>query len=253
MSQSTRNIKGYVQKAYRRLYHEGVDPNLPIVQGKDLACHLGYDPRLVDRVSDALWARFFPCGHPLPWISAKHLRGSKILNLGSGVGLDAFFLAFGKARDGAFIVNVDVVEEALVQGKAFMDREQAMHGPGKASTFWVRADAEAVPFGNEVFDVVLMNGVFNLFEQKELLLQEVFRVLKRSGHFLLADLVRTEPLPTQWGSAPEGWLWCVNGALDEQELSTMLQDTGFVDVEILSKDCELEPLWREIIRARKSS
>ncbi|MEJ5347206.1 MAG: methyltransferase domain-containing protein [Desulfosoma sp.] len=253
MSQSTRNTKGYVQQAYRRLYQEGVDPDLPIVQGKDLACHLGYDLRLVHRFPYALWARFFPCGHLLPWISVKHLEGSKILNLGSGVGMDTFFLAFGRAGDGSFLVNVDVVEEALVQGKAFMDCEQALHGPGKASIFWVRADAEAVPFGNEVFDVVLMNGVFNLFEQKDVLLQEVFRVLKRSGNFLMADLVRTGPLPAQWGSTPEGWLWCVNGALDEQELSRMLQNAGLVDVQILSKDCELEPLWREIIRARKPS
>lgn len=251
MGESTKSIKSYVRDAYEKLYTDGVRRDLPIVQGKDLAWALGYDPHLTRLVPEALWARFFPCGHPVPWMTIEGLKEPKILNLGSGVGLDAFFVALGKRlRDGA-VVNVDIAYEALKQGKVFMDVAKAAHGV-KAHIFWVQADADALPFSDAEFEFVVMNGVFNLFERKDLLLQEVFRVLKNHGTFLLADLIRMGPLPSEWGAAKEAWLWCVNGSLAEQELFGVLHTTGFQQVEVLRKDCEVEPLWREIIRARKS-
>lgn len=252
MVESTKNIKNYVRDAYEKLYADGVRRDLPIVQGIDLAWALGYNPHLTPLVPEALWARFFPCGNPVPWITIEGLEEAKILNLGSGVGLDAFFVAFGEGlRDGA-VVNVDVAHGALKQGKHFMDAAKAAHGV-KARIFWVQADADTLPFPDAVFDCVVMNGVFNLLEPKDLMLQEVFRVLKNQGTFLLADLFRTGPLPPEWGSAKAAWLWCVNGSLAEQELFGVLHSTGFQQVHILRKDCEVEPLWREIIRARKSS
>lgn len=252
MVKSPKNIKTFVRDAYQRLYTNGVRRDLPIVQGKDLAWALGYDPCLIRLVPEALWARFFPCGHPVPWMDIEGLKAPKILNLGSGVGLDAFFVIFEKAMGNGAVVNVDIAHEALKCGKNFMDAALAAHGT-KAHIFWVQADADAMPFSDSVFDLVLMNGVFNLFECKDLLLKEVFRVLKNRGTFVLADLVRTGPLPQEWGSALEGWLWCVNGSMEEQELFHILHTTGFTGAEILRKDCEVDPLWREIVRARKSS
>ncbi|ROR03041.1 methyltransferase domain-containing protein [Desulfosoma caldarium] len=252
MVESTQNIKNYIRDAYRRLYSNGTSRDLPIVQGKDLACALGYDPCLTRLVPEALWARFFPCGNPVPWIAFEGQRAPKILNLGSGVGLDAFFVVLGMAMRDGTVVNVDIAHEALTCGKSLMEAALAAHGP-RAHIFWVQADADAIPFSDAVFDLVLMNGVFNLFECKDLLLKEVFRVLKNRGTLLLADLVRTGPLPQEWGSAMEGWLWCVNGSMEEQELFDILHTTGFAGAEILRKDCEVDPLWRAIVRARKIS
>lgn len=252
MVDSTKNIKSYVRKGYEKLYTDGVRHDLPIVQGQDLAWALGYDPCFIQAVPEALWARFFPCGNPVPWMTVEGIEEAKILNLGSGVGLDAFFVAFAKRLRNGAVVNVDIAHEALKQGKNFMDAAKAAHGV-KAHIFWVQADADTLPFPDAVFEFVVMNGVFNLFERKDLLLQEVFRVLKNHGAFLLADMMRTGPLPPQWGTAKEAWLWCVNGSLEEQELFGILHTTGFEQVEILRRDCEVEPLWREIIRARKSS
>lgn len=78
-------IKHYVQENYRRLYQEGARRDVPIVQGKELACRLGYDLRLAATVPEALWDRFFPCGNLVRWVPSTMPPGTHILNLGSGV------------------------------------------------------------------------------------------------------------------------------------------------------------------------
>ncbi|MEJ5364795.1 MAG: methyltransferase domain-containing protein [Desulfosoma sp.] len=244
-------VKAFVQDGYRRLYRDGAHKDLPIVHGKALARRLGYDARLVDMVPEALWARFFPCGNPVPWIPSGLPPGASVLNLGAGVGLDGFFLLPAKTAPVGPIINVDVAREALSLGKAFIDPRLGGHGADPPRVYWVQADGERLPFHREAFHLVLMNGVFNLFETKEKLLAEVHRVLKKTGALLMLDLVRTGPLPPDWGSPPEGWLWCVNGSLEEGELREVLEEVGFGSVEIVSRNCEADPFWTEVIRARK--
>ena len=250
MRECRNRVKDYVQDGYRRLYRQGARGNVPIVQGKALACRLGYDARLLERVPEALWTRFFPCGNPIPWIPSGLPPRAKVLNLGAGVGLDGFFLASAQTVSVGRIVHVDVAREALRLGKAFMMARFGDHDAETVRMHWVQADGERLPFGDEVFDLVLMNGVFNLFETKETLLAEVRRVLNKAGSLVMADIVRTGPLPSDWEFPPEGWLWCVNGSLEEGELRRVLEHAGFAPVEIVSRTCEAEPFWTAVIRAR---
>ena len=244
------HVKAYVQDSYRRLYRQGARGDVPIVQGKALACRLGYDARLTEKVPEAMWARFFPCGNPVPWVPSGLPPRASVLNLGAGVGLDGFFLSSAQTVSVGRIVNVDVAREALCLGKAFTISRFGGHDTQTAPMQWVQADGERLPFRDEAFDLVLMNGVFNLFETKEKLLAEVRRVLNKTGTLLVADLVRTGPLPSDWGFPPEGWLWCVNGSLEEGELRRVLEHAGFAPVEVVHRTCEAEPFWTAVIRAR---
>jgi len=76
------------------------------------------------------------------------------------------------------------------------------------------------------------------------------RPFVRGNFGLMADIVRTGPLPSNWEFPPEGWLWCVNGSLEEGELRRVLEHAGFAPVEIVSRTCEAEPFWTAVIRAR---
>ncbi len=253
MAEPSDTVKHYVQENYRRLYRNGTRRDMPIVQGKELACRLGYDPRIAEMVPEALWTRFFPCGHPLRWVPMDMPTGFCLLNLGAGVGLDMFFLAQGGTMHEGCLINVDISLEALSLGKTLQVSPCNGHKRKSTRIYWMQADAEQLPVRHETVDLVLMNGVFNLFETKENLLAEVHRVLKKTGILLICDLVRTGPIPPEWGSAPEGWLWCVNGSLEEGDLRRLLERAGFAQVEILSRNCEADPFWSEVVRARKMS
>ena len=67
------------------------------------------------------------------------------------------------------------------------------------------ADAEALPFPDNDFDVVISNGVFNLTPDKAKALSEAHRVLKPGGRLLLADMVLVAALPPDLGDKVENW------------------------------------------------
>ena len=63
-----------------------------------------------------------------------------------------------------------------------------------ANVAFREASAEALPFPDESFDVIISNGVFNLIPDKGKALRETFRVLKPNGRLMIADEVLTGKL-----------------------------------------------------------
>ncbi len=71
--------------------------------------------------------------------------------------------------------------------------EEAKKRFEKISTIKVfSASADKLPFGNEVFDTVIMMNVFyNLDNKKDISLSEVARILKNKGTFILSSYAET--------------------------------------------------------------
>ena len=76
---------------------------------------------------------------------------------------------------------------------------------GLANVSFEIAAAEALPFPDREFDVVVSNGVFNLTVDKEQALREAHRVLKPGGRLLLADMVLVQELPEAKAGKVENW------------------------------------------------
>jgi len=74
------------------------------------------------------------------------------------------------------------------------------------NVFFARASAQALPYADESFDLVISNGVFNLVEDKPQALAEVHRVLRPGGRVHVADQVQTEqPVACAWSPGGENW------------------------------------------------
>ena len=76
---------------------------------------------------------------------------------------------------------------------------------GLANVRFEVASAEALPFPDREFDVVISNGVFNLTVDKEQALREARRVLKPGGRLMLADMVLVQELPADKADKVENW------------------------------------------------
>jgi ubiquinone/menaquinone biosynthesis C-methylase UbiE len=54
------------------------------------------------------------------------------------------------------------------------------------------AGAEAIPYPESTFDVVISNGVLNLSPLKEKSFREIYRVLRPKGRLQFADIIQRE-------------------------------------------------------------
>lgn len=97
-------------------------------------------------------------------------RGKRVLEVGVGAGTD--FVNW--VRQGAIATGVDVTE----QGVALTRERLALEGLEADVRV---ADAEALPFDDESFDIVYSYGVLHHSPNTVRAVQEVHRVLKRGG------------------------------------------------------------------------
>jgi len=105
------------------------------------------------------------------------LYGADALEVGCGRGGGAAFVA--RRGHVARLVGVDFSEPAIAYAREH-------HVDPRLS--FVRADAERLPFEDAAFDVVLNVESSHCYPRPDRFFGEAFRVLRRGGHLLLADL-----------------------------------------------------------------
>ncbi|MBW1646465.1 MAG: methyltransferase domain-containing protein [Deltaproteobacteria bacterium] len=192
--------------------------NLP--RGRALLLDLGYPEAAIARLPAWLLAKAFPCGNPLPAIAALRPRPASILDLGCGCGLDACLLA-SEWRENGKITALDLSGRLLSSGR------QAARELGLARLAFVQGDAGRLPFRRSAFDLVTMNGSFNVIVDKEGFLRQLATRLTPGGRLLINDLLLVEPLPPGFVDEPDNWAWNIAGALTAEGYRQLCRRTGF--------------------------
>jgi SAM-dependent methyltransferase len=116
-----------------------------------------------------------------------------------------------------------------------LDRRLAEHPVNSAQdyqeleTWQDRARHEHPLVADQSVDLVISNCVLNLVhqDQRQQLIQEIYRVLKPGGRVAISDIVADEPVPAQLQSNPELWSGCVSGAFQEEAFVQAFSEAGF--------------------------
>jgi hypothetical protein len=75
-------------------------------------------------------------------------------------------------------------------------------------------------------------------EKRRRLFNEIFRVLRRGGRAVIADVVSDEPVPDHLRRNPELWSGCVSGAMQEAEFLRAFEDAGFYGIQLEARASE---------------
>jgi SAM-dependent methyltransferase len=168
------------------------------------------------------------CGFPT--LSAQIREGERVLDLGSGAGVDVFLAAKAVGPQG-WVIGVDMTPEMIARAW-----DNAVKG-GYRNVEFRLGDIEALPLPADHVDVVLSNCVINLTSDKRQVFAEIFRVLKPGGRFSISDIVSLGNVPEAVRKDAELWAGCVAGALDREVYLGLIREAGFADVRV-SKSVE---------------
>ncbi|GAC1610989.1 MAG: hypothetical protein NVS3B26_21010 [Mycobacteriales bacterium] len=178
-------LRRQVHATYQRLASDPAGPH-PFHTGRPLAARLGYPARVVDPLPDAVLEAF--AGVANPFLLRTIAPGERVVDVGSGAGLDSFVAASYVGPRGR-VVGVDMTDEMLAKARS---NAAAL---GARQVEFRKGYAEDLPVPSGWADAVLSNGVINLCEDKRVVLDEVWRVLRPGGFLQFADIAHARPIP----------------------------------------------------------
>jgi ubiquinone/menaquinone biosynthesis C-methylase UbiE len=101
---------------------------------------------------------------------------------------------------------------------------------GLTNTEFVESRITSVSLPDAMADVVISNCVINLVpeEEKQLVFNEMFRLLKPGGRVAVSDTLAKKPLTERMRTSVAAYVGCIAGASLVEEYEAYLHEAGFV-------------------------
>lgn len=166
------------------------------------------------------------CGNPTAFASLR--EGEVVLDLGSGGGLDCFLAAQRVGPNGK-VIGVDMTPDMVR-----LARKNAAKGNDPNVEFRL-GEIENLPAADNSVDVIISNCVINLSPNKKRVFEEIQRVLKPGGRFMVSDIVLLKALPESVKENINALVGCVAGASLKEDYLKYITSAGFVDIRMVDE------------------
>ena len=168
------------------------------------------------------------CGNPTALAGLK--PGEKVLDLGSGGGIDCF-LAAQQVGEAGQVTGLDMTPSMLELARENKSKL------GIENVEFVQGEMENMPIPNSSVDVIISNCVVCLSPDKDAVFKESFRVLSPGGRIHLSDVMAlTDDGPSV--SSSDDWVSCTAGAEHMDVYRDRLIRAGFTDIEFTSEQID---------------
>jgi len=154
--------------------------------------------------------------------------GEVCIDLGSGRGHDVLRMADAVGETG-FVYGVDISDGMLT--KARRNAEKL----GFNNIEFIEAELEKIPIEDETADLLISNCTINHAVDKQAVWNDIYRVLKAGGRFVVSDIYSSVPVPEEFANDPEAVAECWAGAITKDEYLETLKTAGFRDITILEE------------------
>ena len=153
--------------------------------GRPLARLLEYNDEWLDGIPEETIASFAGTGNPFRLGPLR--TGERVVDVGCGAGIDSMIAARMVGNEGQ-VVGVDMTRAMLARAR------ESVAALGATNVELREGYAEALPVEDGWADVVISNGVLNLFPDKYAGLREMARVLRPGGRLQIGDILVEKPL-----------------------------------------------------------
>jgi ubiquinone/menaquinone biosynthesis C-methylase UbiE len=155
-------------------------------------------------------------------------EGEVCVDLGSGRGTDVMRLAEATGSSG-FVYGIDISEGMLEKARTTAERL------GILNVSFIYSQLESTGLQNGIADLVISNCTINHAADKQLVWNEIFRILKPGGRFVVSDIYSTEPVPEEYRNDPVAVAECWAGSVTRGEYLYQIENAGFESVRIIEE------------------
>jgi arsenite methyltransferase len=166
------------------------------------------------------------CGGALNHAEAQ--LGEVCVDLGSGRGTDVMRLAEEVGDDG-FVYGIDISEGMITKSKSAAERL------GIKNVEFIQSTLEKIRLKDNTADLVISNCTINHSSDKQTVWNEVFRILKDGGRFVISDIYSLNPVPGEFKNDPVAIAECWAGSVTREEYLEQIKNAGFVSVSIVEE------------------
>ena len=171
------------------------------------------------------------CGGAINYAEAQ--LNEVCIDLGSGRGTDAMRLADSVGNEG-FVFGIDI-SDGMIE-KAIKTTERL----GVTNVKFVKSQLEKINLDDDIANLVISNCTINHASDKQAVWNEIYRILKKGGRFVVSDIYSTSPVPDEYKNDPEAVAECWAGSVTRDEYLRQLENAGFSKVSILEESVPYE-------------
>ena len=166
------------------------------------------------------------CGNAITY--SKPLPGEVCVDLGSGRGADVIRLAQEVGENG-YAYGIDISEGMLRKAR----KSAAKLGINNVE--FIQSELEEIQIPSETVDLIISNCTINHASDKLKVWNEIERILKKKGRFVVSDIYSTKEVPVEYQIDPQAVAECWAGATTRQQYLDTLAGVGFKDIEIIEE------------------
>jgi len=171
------------------------------------------------------------CGGAINYTDAQ--PGEICVDLGSGRGTDVLRLA-EIVGEGGFVYGIDISDGMIEKARSTAARLCV------ANAEFIQSTLENIRLGDNVADIVISNCTINHAADKQSVWNEVFRILKKGGRFVVSDIYSTIQVPEEYRNDPVAIAECWAGSVTRDEYLDQLSRAGFKSVRIIEESAPYE-------------
>jgi arsenite methyltransferase len=209
-------LEGKVRAMYQDVA-ENPHGDFHFEMGRALAERLGYRPGDLDRIPAEAIDSFAGVGYYFHLLG--DMDGARVLDLGSGSGMDTFIASL-IVGPGGTVIGLDMTDPQRAKAEALRQRD------GFRNVTYVKGYIDAAPFEDGSFDVIISNGVINLAVDKPQVFREIARLLRPGGRLALSDIVTDVQLPENISCNTTLWAACIGGAWQVGRYKDAIESAG---------------------------
>lgn len=166
------------------------------------------------------------CGGAINHSEAR--TGEVCIDLGSGRGSDVIRLAEIVGGSGC-AYGIDISEGMINKSLDTMNRL------GVKNAHFIHCSLEKISLENQTADLIISNCTINHSSDKQSVWNEIHRILKHGGRFVVSDIYSLEQIPDIYKNDPVAIAECWAGSVTRNEYLKQIENAGFTSVSVLEE------------------